>query len=365
MKRCVVFTGGGTGGHVFPALAVHAELEKSSFYYRNYRTVWIGSVRGVERTLCRAHNIPFYAIPTGKLRRYISYRNFIDIFKILLGFVVSMVILLRERPLLIFSKGGYVSVPPVAAGYVLRIPAYTHESDYDPGLATQINARFVEKIFVSFQDTGKFLPQNIRSKVLFTGNPVRRSILEGVVHVGKELVGCPPEQRLLLVLGGSQGAKRINDTVLSILSELTSMCYVVHQMGRKNYSAQPILNYYPTAFFKEEFGHILCAADLVVSRAGANNLCELSACGKPAVLVPLGLSASRGDQIRNAELFEREGAAVVVSDEELDGRRLLELVRELFNNRERLKVMGKRARAIGISAAAEKIAQEILKKLAL
>lgn len=361
MKRCIVFTGGGSGGHIFPALAVHAELIKTW----HYRTVWIGSWNGVERALCGAFKIPFYGIPSGKLRRYISLRNIADIVKIGLGFMVSLIVLLRERPLLIFSKGGYVSVPPVVAGYVLKIPAFTHESDFDPGLATRINTRFAEKIFVSFRDTEKYFPRNMRHKVLFTGNPVRQSILEGVAHIGKKFVGCPPDVDLLLVLGGSQGAKKINDAIDNILNELTCLCYVVHQMGIKQYKGQPKKNYLPVPFLKEELGHVLSAADIVVSRAGANNLCELSACGKPSVLVPLGLSASRGDQIRNAEVFRKGGAAVVISDKELTGSNLLELVRKLLDNKKHLKFMGDRARQLSTTSAARVIAQLLIKRASI
>ena len=357
--RCIVFTGGGTGGHVFPALAVLNELVKKW----PDRIIWIGSVNGMERDLCSDRRLPFYGIPSGKMRRYFSVRNITDIIKILGGFLHSLWILLKERPVLLFSKGGYVSVPPVVAAYILKIPVYTHESDYDPGLATRINAGFAEKVLVSFPDTCRFFPRKHKNKLVVSGNPVRASILNGDPYEGKRIVGCPADKNLLLVLGGSQGAAGINAAIMEISGELTAKCFIVHQMGRRNYRQVSKAGYFATPFLGDELKHILAASVLVVCRAGANSLWELAACGKPSVLIPLGYGASRGDQIRNAEYFSSLGASVMLREQTLTSAKFLEVILDLLDNGQKLAVMGEKAKAVGANPSAEFIADFILKRV--
>ncbi|MBN2553879.1 MAG: undecaprenyldiphospho-muramoylpentapeptide beta-N-acetylglucosaminyltransferase [Spirochaetales bacterium] len=350
MKKCIVVAGGGTGGHVYPVLATLDELS-------DLRIVWIGSGSVLERRILEGRQLRYYAIPTGKLRRYFSLLNLIDLFKIAAGFLASAAILLREKPCLVFSKGGYVSVPPVAAARCLRIPSLTHESDLRPGLATRINARFSDSILVSFPTSAGYFDARFRGKVVHTGNPVRRSLFDGDRAEGRRLVGCPREQPVLLVLGGSLGAAAINRLVLQALERLRTACFVVHQLGAEHYrDSRPENGYFPAAYFDEELPHILAAADLVLCRSGANTLWELAALGKPSVLVPLPRGSSRGDQIENAAFFEQAGAAVVLQQQGLDQQRLSEVVLHLLGNADKLERMAKRASELGSSDAAGRIA---------
>ena len=224
MRECIVVTGGGTGGHVYPVLAVLDEMP-------SIRVVWIGSGSQLERRILEGRQLRYYGIPTGKLRRYFSLQNIIDLFKIVAGFFASLVILLREKPKLVFSKGGYVSVPPVAAARLLRVPSVTHESDLRPGLATRINSRFADRVLVSFPGSGEFFDERLRGKVIHTGNPIRKVLLSGDSQTGRALFGCPANQPLLLVLGGSLGSASINRLVLDAMDRLRRNCFVVHQLG--------------------------------------------------------------------------------------------------------------------------------------
>lgn len=359
MTECIAFTGGGTAGHVFPALAVLDALAER----RIVRLVWIGSASGMEREILGRRGIPYYGIPSGKLRRYLSLRNLTDLFLILAGILASLYILLKERPALIFSKGGYVTVPPLLAARLLRIPAFTHESDLNPGLATRINSRLCEKVLVSFPETAGYFPPALRGKVVHTGNPVRPAILTGDPRAGRELVGCPPGRRMLLVLGGSLGSAFLNQAVLDGLPRLSRSCFVVHQMGAEHYRPAREAGYWPVAFLGDELPHLFAACDLVLCRAGANTLWELAALGKPAVLVPLAEHASRGDQIENARFFAARGAALVVGEQEAGQGRLVEEVLALVENESRLAEMGGRARALAGPRAAERIAQMLLERL--
>jgi len=357
MAECIVFTGGGTAGHVFPALAVLEELAPRW----SGRVVWIGSRRGMEREILRRRAMPYYGIPAGKLRRYFSLANFLDLFRLLGGFFASLAVLAREKPRLVFSKGGYVTVPPLAAARLLGIPSFTHESDLNPGLATRINARWAERVLLSFAESAAGLPPALRTRAVHTGNPVRRSLLGGDPARGRALVGCPPQRPLLLVLGGSLGSAFLNDAVRLSLAELTSRCFVVHQMGAGHYRQEPRPGYHPVAFLEEELPHLLAASELVLCRAGANTLWELAALGKPAVLVPLSGRSSRGDQIENARYFAAHGAALTVPEQE--GERLVAEVLRLLEDRARLQQMGRRARELGRPEAALRIAELVLERV--
>ncbi|MBN2534306.1 MAG: undecaprenyldiphospho-muramoylpentapeptide beta-N-acetylglucosaminyltransferase [Spirochaetales bacterium] len=357
MKKCIAFTGGGTGGHVFPGLAVIDELKQKW----QGRIIWIGSYTGMEKKLVQKKRILFYGIPAGKMRRYFSIHNFFDIFNILAGIVCAFFILIKERPACIFSKGGYVSVPVVLMGFLLRIPVITHESDFDPGIATRINSLFAKKVCISFKETVRFFPEWIKKKVIFTGNPVRSAIGRGDSSTGKEILGCADNEKILLVLGGSLGALAINRALSKILNHLTGMCFVVHQMGQMNYRKEEKKQYYPVPFFHEEFPHILAASDLVVSRAGANTLWELAATGKPSILIPLSVSGSRGDQIRNARVFHDLGASIVLEHGPALHEKLLETITHLFNNTHDLEEMGRKARSFKAMGALKKITDMLLK----
>jgi UDP-N-acetylglucosamine--N-acetylmuramyl-(pentapeptide) pyrophosphoryl-undecaprenol N-acetylglucosamine transferase len=354
-RSTVVFAGGGTAGHVFPGLAVAAELSR--------RVVWIGSSAGVERALVSREGVEFRGIPAGKLRRYLSFRNLTDIVRTLAGIVASVVILRRERPDLVFSKGGFVSVPPVLAARLCGIPAWTHESDVDPGLATRINMRFCEKILVAFENTRDQVPAAYRDKVVVTGNPVRAGLYDAHPERGRAFVGCPPQVPLVLVLGGSLASAAINRLVTGALALLAPVCFVVHQAGAAADDAARGSRYFPTAFIGAELPDIMAAADLVVGRAGANTLAELAVLGRPSVLVPLGSRASRGDQVRNAEVFRAAGAAEVLVEEETDPEGLARVITALLLDEPRRTRMQAAARSLSAGRPAKAIARLIDQRL--
>ncbi|MDR1933892.1 MAG: glycosyltransferase [Spirochaetales bacterium] len=327
-KPLVVFTGGGTGGHVYPGLAVLERLRES----RDCDFLWIGSAGGMEQAIVRSWNIPYRGIPSGKLRRYFSLRNFTDVLRIGLGFFAALFIFLRRRPAVVFSKGGYVSFPPVFAAWLLRIPAITHESDFDPGLATRLNAPFVKKICVPYGESLSHFPARFRGKLAVTGNPVRREIFLGRAEEGLRIAGFSAEKPLLLVLGGSLGAAEINALARASLDSLLPYMNIVHQTGEGKYEEIPRPGYFAAPYFSAEFPHLLAAAAAVVSRAGAGSLWEFLAAEKPALLIPLKALTSRGDQLRNARLFEELGAAKVLDAEPVSAEDFTAAVKALLDS---------------------------------
>ena len=358
-QNCIAFTGGGTAGHVFPAVSIVQNLLKDW----SGRVIWIGSRSGMEKKLLSGVPVTYYGIPSGKWRRYLSIRNFLDPFKVVSGILYSLALLGARRPLLLFSKGGYVSVPPVVAARLLGIPVFTHESDFDPGLANRLNALFAERIFTSFAETRDYFPAKLRRKVLLTGNPIRDSFLSSDAELGRRIIGCVQPRPIVLVIGGSQGSVPINNLVSRIVARLTDRAFVVHQMGWDGYSPTQRPNYFTTAFFGEEFPHILACADLVVSRAGANTLAELAALGKPAILIPLPLSGSRGDQIRNARFFSDQGASILFNEETGSPEDLLEIMNDLLDNRARLRELGRRMASLGFPQASRTITRLIRERM--
>ena len=307
MKRTIVFTGGGTAGHVYPGLSVAEVLGKSD----DIRIVWIGSAKGMEAGIVRDAGIEFIGVPSGKLRRYFSVRNFFDLFKIFGGLVKSYFVIKKLKPALVFSKGGFVSVPPVVAAGLQKIPVLSHESDLTPGLATRINSRFSDKILVSYEKTAAYLPAG---KAVVTGNPVRSAIYDSDPLRGRAASGAG-DRKIILVIGGSQGALQINRLIEEIVGELVSDFFIIHQMGSYSYKESDLDGWVTRDFIREELPDFIAAADLIVSRAGASTLWESASLGKPSILIPLGGGSSRGDQLKNAEVFGEAGAAVVLKGE--------------------------------------------------
>jgi UDP-N-acetylglucosamine--N-acetylmuramyl-(pentapeptide) pyrophosphoryl-undecaprenol N-acetylglucosamine transferase len=351
----IAFTGGGTAGHVFPGIAVAEALGR--------RVLWIGSRNGVEKKLAEDAGIEFRGIPAGKLRRYFSLRNLSDIGRIISAVFAAVRIVSKEKPAFLFSKGGFVSVPPVVAARLCGIPAYTHESDFDPGLATRINLIFCEKVLVSFAETVDFLPARFRRKAVVTGNPVRRAMYKADAGRGRRFLGCDASTQVILVLGGSQGSSFINGLIASCVERLVPRFFVVHQMGAQDYCASTLRNYLPAAFFSAELPDIIAAADLVICRSGANTLAELAALGRPSVLIPLSRSGSRGDQLRNAEVFRARGASLVLQEQEATGDTLLAVVCPLLADTRKLQEMGRNARSLSAGRPAETIAKLITERL--
>lgn len=319
-KYCAVFTGGGTGGHIYPGLAVVDEL-KSKHQGLVY---WLGSSRGMDRQLVEksASCDRFIGIPSGKLRRYFSLKTVTDMFRILAGCIKSFFVLLKLKPDFVFSKGGFVSVPPCFAAKLLGIPVYTHECDFSPGLATRLNTRCAKGIFVSYAATMDFFPKSKHNSIRITGNPVRPVFYNADASIGAEFLGFSdtekPKKPVLLVLGGSGGAKQINELVWQNLAFLCGHFIVVHQIGASQkteaFSAdvQKLIDeklYMPFQFIYQEMPHVLAFADFVFSRSGANTLWEAAVLKKPLLLLPLEGAGTRGDQVENADYFVKQNAA--------------------------------------------------------
>ncbi len=331
----VLFTGGGTAGHVTPNVAL-IEAVKAKGWSASY----VGSKDGIENEIISRVDVPFTSISSGKLRRYFSWENFIDPFRVLIGVIQSIGICLREKPDVVFSKGGFVSVPIVIAAWCCRVPVISHESDVTPGLANRITYPFCKKICVTFDETARHLPGH---KVVAAGTPVRKTLLEGLKERGLAAFGFSGEKPLLLAFGGSLGAQVINDQLIAAAEELSRDFDIVHIVGEGNLTEDSdgdiqngdIQNgYIQKEYLHEEFGDVLAAAEVVVSRAGANSLYELLITRKPHLLIPLSRAASRGDQLVNAETFERLGFSKVLYEEELDADRFVRAVRELHEHKD-------------------------------
>ena len=323
MSRKICFTGGGTAGHVFPGISV-IEALCSQYNYKKEDFIWIGSTSGMEKKLIDEAGIEFKGILSGKLRRYFSLKNFVDIFKITLGIVQAFCILLKVHPQIIFSKGGYVSVPPVLAGKLLGIPVITHESDYTPGLATKINANFSKKILLSVEETRKYLKSKFREKCVVVGNPVRSQFYSADASRGLAFLGFDTQKPLIFVVGGSQGSGEINQLIYEIRKPLAEKYYIAHQVGAASTIGKAdVPGYKQYAFIKEEIADVIAAASLVVTRSGAGSLWELSAVGRAALLIPLRGSGTRGDQVKNALYFKEQDAAAVLMDNPIKAKDLL------------------------------------------
>ncbi len=319
----VAFTGGGTGGHIYPGLAVIEALRRRGF---QGRIVWIGSRKDLDRNIVEARGIEYCAIPSGKLRRSFSLENLADAFRVIAGYVSARRLLSQLKPALLFSKGGYVSVPPCRAAASLGIPYVTHESDTSPGLATRLNAGKAERIFVSWPDTVGMLPESAKNRAEVAGNPVRPSLLEGDAARGRKITGAPEGLPVVFFSGGSQGSKQVNDLVAAVLPDLAGKAFVIHQTGQELFD--PALHaplpgrYAPFAYIGDEMPDILAASGIVAGRAGAGTIWEAAALGKPMVLIPLAGAGTRGDQVENARMAEAAGAAISLEGEKASAEAL-------------------------------------------
>jgi len=361
-KRTLIFTGGGTGGHIYPGLAVADELRiKNS----DVRIVWIGSSRRDKVMVCagKGENAvasvdAFIAIPAGKLRRYFSLRTLWDAFKVAAGFFVSFFYLIRIKPVALFSKGGFVSVMPCAAAKLLGIPVYTHECDFTPGLATKINSIAAKRILVSYKETESFFKTAYRKKIIVTGNPVREAFYRASPERGRAFLNSSGNTKpVLLVLGGSLGAVQINELVRENLDRLCASFFVVHQTGVKNADTVRHADYAQYPFLYSEMSDVIAASDIVLSRAGANSIWECAVLKKPLVLIPLTGSGTRGDQEDNARYFEERGAAVVLSREKANSEELLHALEKLLSSEERRLMSENCAALVGCGKPSEKIAE--------
>ena len=326
MKR-IVLTGGGTAGHVTPNIALIPKLQELG-----YDIQYIGSYTGIEKELIEPFGIPYHGISSGKLRRYFSVQNFTDPFRVLKGVREAKSLIKQLKPDVIFSKGGFVSVPVVLAGKRNKVPAIIHESDMTPGLANKIAIPSAVKVCCNFPETLETLP---KEKAILTGSPIRQELLSGNKIAAMDLCGFSADKPVILVIGGSLGSVVVNTAIRQSLPELLKKFQVIHLCGKGKLdnSLSQIKGYCQFEYIKNELRDIFSLADIVISRAGANAICELLALRKPNLLIPLSANASRGDQILNARSFERQGFSMVLEEEDLSKDTLLDSVQKLYNDR--------------------------------
>ncbi len=324
----IVLTGGGTAGHVTPNIAMIPRLKELG-----YKISYIGSYEGIEKKLIEELGIPYYGISSGKLRRYFDVKNFTDPFRVLKGFMEAKKLMKELKPDVVFSKGGFVTVPVVIAASRRKIPTFIHESDMTPGLANKICIPFATKVCCNFPETISNLPKD---KAVLTGTPIRQELLTGSKENGLAFTGLSPDKPVILIIGGSLGATAVNEAVRSILPELLEDFQVVHLCGKGKLdeNLKNTKGYVQYEYIKKELADLFALADIVISRAGANAICELSALNKPNLLIPLSARASRGDQILNARSFEHLGYSKVLEEEEITKDSLLDAVHDLYENRE-------------------------------
>lgn len=326
--KTIILTGGGTAGHITPNIALLPKLKEAG-----YDIHYIGLRGGMEENLIKAQNIPFHGIKGGKLRRYFDLKNFTDVFKIIAGYNEARGIIKKIKPDVVFSKGGFVSTPVVWAAHSLKVPVVAHESDGSVGLANKLSMPFAEKICYTFPETGSQLPEG---KGVFTGLPIRSSLLNGSAQKGRKLCGFDGKKPVIVVTGGSQGAQFINELVRKNLSKLLEKFDICHICGKGNADAS--LNetngYRQFEYVTDDLPDLFAMADLVISRAGATSIFELLALKKPNLLIPYGLAASRGDQILNAKSFEKQGFSEVLNQQDATDEKFLKLVNSIYDNRD-------------------------------
>jgi len=324
----IILTGGGTAGHVTPNIALLPGLKE-----RGYEVSYIGSYDGIEKKLIEEFGIPYYGISSGKLRRYFDLKNFTDPLKVIKGYSEAVKLMKQLKPDVLFSKGGFVTVPVVLAAKKCKVPIIIHESDMTPGLANRICTPAATKVCCNFPETLGHLPHG---KAVLTGSPIRKELLQGNRQDAIDFCEFPEDRPTIMIIGGSMGAAAINKAVRDILPELLKDFNVVHICGKGK--TEPDLNglpgYAQFEYIKKELSDIFALSDLVISRAGANSICELLSLKKPNILIPLSRAASRGDQILNAHSFERQGFSAVLEEESLTSETLLSKIQEVYASRD-------------------------------
>lgn len=329
MKK-IIMTGGGTAGHVTPNIALMPALKEAGFDIE-----YIGSINGMEKGLIEATGTPYHGISSGKLRRYFDWKNFSDPFRVLKGYGQAVSLMKKIKPDVVFSKGGFVSVPVVLAAKHCHIPAIIHESDITPGLANKIAIKGAKKVCCNFPETMKYLPAD---KAVLTGSPIRRELFSGNAENAIRLCNFKDHSKpVLLIIGGSLGSKIVNEAVRKVLPELLEKFYVIHLCGKENLdnSLSGTIGYAQFEYASSELTDMFALADMAISRAGANSICELLALHKPNILIPLSAAASRGDQVLNANSFKKQGFSYVLEEEHLTAESLLRAVEEVYDNRQK------------------------------
>lgn len=370
----MIIAGGGTGGHVTPAIATIAALRERPTA-APLTLLWVGSAGSVEERIANEQRIPFRAIQTGKLRRYLSVANLLDLGRIPVGVLQATAVVRQFRPDVVCSTGGFVSVPTVAAAGLQRVPVLTHEQTAQFGLASRLNLRFVRTVALSYEASRAFMPPTTQ-RVVVTGNPIRAEILQGDPVTGARLLGLQPDIPTIYVTGGALGARRLNLLMGQLVPELVSFCQIIHSHGmqeeaptladleavRASLPADRQRRYVIREFFSNELPHIYALAAAVVGRAGAGTVAELAALGKPAILIPL--PGTGGDeQTKNAQLLAAAGGALLLPEDSLTSTQLLSAIRQLLdpNQAAQLAQMGVAARTQAPPDAAGMLADEILR----
>lgn len=326
MKR-IILTGGGTAGHVTPNIALIPRLREL-----DYDIQYIGSYDGIEKKLIEEFGVPYHGIASGKLRRYFDLKNFSDPFRVIKGYFQARKLLKKLKPDIIFSKGGFVTVPVVQAAKAFHIPVIIHESDMTPGLANKLAIPAASKVCCNFPETAKYLPEG---KAVVTGCPIRDELRSGNRLAALNFCGFPAGKPVLLVIGGSLGSVAVNRAIRTILPQLLKQFHVIHLCGKGNLdeSLNNTPGYVQFEYIKKELADLFALADIVVSRAGANAICELLELRKPNLLIPLPAASSRGDQILNAESFQKQGFSEVLKEESITPELLLAKIQQLYENR--------------------------------
>lgn len=362
----IVLTGGGTAGHLTPLIAVADKLKSKLGPEANF--LYIGSGLEMEKELMKEAGIPAKSVLAGKMRRYISAKNIVDFFKVPIGFVQALWMLLWFMPDMIFSKGGYVAVPIVLAAWIYRIPIMIHESDSTPGLANQFLAKFADRIAIAYPSAGEYFP---KMKTALVGNPIRSQIIEGDPTMLRQQLRFTVSKKTLLILGGSQGSRAINDAIVHILPKLLPYFQIIHQTGKENFEnverEAAILGikigregYFATPFMDaNKLRDAFALSDLVISRAGAAFITEIAANGKPAILVPIAESAN-DHQRMNAYALAHFGAALVLEEENLGEHMLIEKINKIFNDENLRNTMAERIKTFYHPDAAERISNSII-----
>ena len=365
----LAIAGGGTGGHVTPALATIAVLRARG----PLETLWLGTADSVEERLTAEQGIPFRAIQAGKLRRYLSLENLLDAGRIPLGVLQSAAALRRFRPDVVFSTGGFVGVPPVVAAAALRLPALIHEQTAQFGLANRLSLPFAATVALTYEASRAFLPRT-RRRVVVTGNPVRADLRRGDAAEGARLFGLDPARPTIYATGGARGAHAINATIGALLPGLLDRCQVVHSCGPREangdfddltaraaaWPADLRARYAVREFIGAELPHLYALAAIIVGRAGAGTVAELATLGKPAILIPL--PGTGGDeQTKNARLLADAGAAIMVPERDLTPATLAATLDRLLGAPDELARMGAAARTQAPPDAAEHLADELVR----
>lgn len=326
MKK-IVLTGGGTAGHVTPNIALIPHLQKAG-----YEVYYIGSKGGMEEELIKKCGIPYYGVSSGKLRRYFDKKNFSDIFKVLKGIMQAKHIIKKIKPDVVFSKGGFVAVPVVVGAAMNKVNVVCHESDITPGLANKLAMPFAKAVCTTFPEACKHIKDN---KGIHTGTPIRDMLFSGNKENGLNLCDFSGNKPVILIMGGSQGSVKVNNSVRELLTKLLPKYDIVHLCGKGNLDNRlnNVEGYKQFEYISDELPDLFAMSDMVVSRAGSNAICEFLALHKPMLLIPLGKNASRGDQILNAESFKKQGFAEVIDEEKMTKGSLFDTINRVYESR--------------------------------